>query len=110
MIYDTIIDYILDNRNDLYKDLIYLSSNAKETVLSVYDWLAGEYIKEHFAYEIFKSDLIERFGEKMINEIEIESSRNFRLLEAATRKYLNDVDKGRKVGYSATENEELENG
>lgn len=100
MNYQKLIDMIIYNRNGFEKDLSNLSDKDKENVLSAFDWLALEYIKEHISNEMLKAEFKERFGEDVVKEIELSSARNFRLLLVAEQKYRCDTEKGCMVGSS----------
>lgn len=101
MIYDTLLDMIIDNRNQLVKDIEHLSAEDKENVLDAFDWLAVEYIKEYISNGMIIEKLKERYTEDEFHAVETEVGRNFRLLLVAEQKYYTDVKAGRKVGYSA---------
>lgn len=105
MIYDTLNDMIIDNRNGLVKDIEHLSENDKSRVLSAFDWLATEYIKEYVSNGMVIDKLKERHTEEEIRDIEFGVARNFRLLAIAEQKYYNDIKNGKKTGYSEIEDE-----
>ena len=101
MIYDTLSDMIIDNRNCLVNDIKHLSKTDQERVLSAFDWLASTYLKDYISNGMIKEKLEERYTAEEIRDIEIGVGRNFRLLMLAEQKYFNDIEKGHKVGYSA---------
>ena len=101
MVYDTLSDMIIDNRNSLVKEIEHLSAEDRENVLAAFDWLAVEYIKEYIANGMIIEKLKERYTEDEFHAMDAEVGRNFRLLLVAEQKYYTDVKAGRKVGYSA---------
>lgn len=101
MVYDTLSDMIIDNRNSLVKEIEHLSAEDKENVLAAFDWLAVEHIKEYIANSMIIEKLKERYTEDEFRAMDAEVGRNFRLLLVAEQKYYTDVKTGRKVGYSA---------
>ena len=103
MVYDTLSDMIIDNRNSLVKEIEHLSAEDRENVLAAFDWLAVEYIKEYIANGMIIEKLKERYTDDEIKDIEFDVGRNFRLLMVAEQKYYNDINNGKKTGYSAIE-------
>lgn len=101
MVYDTLSDMIIDNRNSLVKEIGHLSTEDKDNVLAAFDWLAVEYIKEYIANSMIIEKLKKRYTEDEFHAMDAEVGRNFRLLLVAEQKYYTDVKTGRKVGYSA---------
>ena len=105
MVYDTLSDMIIDNRNSLVKEIEHLSAEDKENMLAAFDWLAVEYIKEYIANGMIIEKLKERYTEDEFHAVETEVGRNFRLLLVAEQKYYTDVKNGKKTGYSAVDDE-----
>lgn len=103
MIYDTLSDMIIDNRNQLVMDIKHLPDNDKENILSAFDWLAVEFIKEYVSNGMICTKLKERYTDDEIKDIEFDVGRNFRLLMVAEQKYYNDIKNGKKAGYSAVD-------
>ena len=108
MIYDTLNDMIIDNRNGLVKDIEHLSETDKDRVLSAFDWLATEYIKEYVCNGMLSDRLKGRYTEEEIKQIDFEVARNFRLLMVAEQKYYQDIENGHNVGYSVTDDSALD--
>jgi hypothetical protein len=107
MRYDTITDMFLDNRRGLEDDIKHLSEEDKERVLSAFDWAVFQTLEMKIAYNIFKEELIKKSGKEFVGELEKASCERFMEIGKARDKYLEDVESGKRVGYSA-EREQVE--
>lgn len=101
MYYDSASDMFLDNRRGLEDDIKHLSDEDKERVLNAFDWAVHKALEIQKSSEIVKEELIARYSEEEVKKIADASGQRFMELGQATIKYDNDVKSGKRVGYSA---------
>lgn len=91
MYYNSFNDYLIDNRNNIIKNIKHMSvEELKEEVLKAYDFTAIEAIKQHESYKLLKSAIIEEYGQEVFDEIETANAKGYLELLRATDKYLQD--------------------
>ena len=101
MYYDSASDMFLDNRRGLEDDIKHLSDEDKERVLSAFDWAVHEALRMQKSYKILKEEIVKKYSEDAMKELENEACNRFMELGQATIEYDNDVESGKRVGYSA---------
>ena len=107
MRYDSAKDMFLDNRRGLEDDIKHLSDEDKERVLSAFDWAVHKALEIQKSSEILKEELIARYSEEEVKKLATASAKRFKELGQAVSEYDNDVESGKRVGYSA-EREQVE--
>ena len=107
MVYNTLSDYLLDNRRGVEEQLKHAKTvaQASEIALESYDWVAQEYIRHQAVQKIVKEEIIKAYGEEAFREIDDKVGARYKELLTAGSEYRFDIQHGRRVGYSAEEEE-----
>lgn len=107
MVYESAKDMFLDNRRGLEDDIKHLSEKDKANVLSAYDWAVCQALTFQKSHNNFKEELIKRSDNDLVEKIERATCMRFMEIGELAHKYVEDVKSGKRVGYSA-EQEQVE--
>lgn len=101
MRYDSASDMLLDNRRGLEDDIKHLSEEDKERVLNAYDWATRQALTVLKANNNFIEETKKRVDKELVKEIEEATNMRFMELDELVNIYYQDVESGKRVGYSA---------
>lgn len=101
MRYDSASDMLLDNRRGLEDDIKHLSEEDKERVLNAYDWAVRQALTVLKANNNFIEETKKRVDKELVKEIEEATNMRFMELDELVNIYYQDVESGKRVGYSA---------
>lgn len=121
MFYNTQVDYLIDNRNGIAKELKTMleglqeekATEIRDRCLDAYDFVARMAISSNGAYKAIKDAYIGShiFGKRRWARIERKSCERkyLKVYVNGMNEYYRAIAEGRKVGYSALEEDEATN-
>lgn len=107
MVYNTVTDYFVDNRHGIIKDFKEngFTEGQIETAIAAYDFAVNKALEFRASYDILADATKEMVGEEQFKAIEDNACSDFMRIGIAVNEYILAVRSGKKVGYSAIEEE-----